>query len=214
MAGSTDENEIIDLWPTKMVRRHLADCVSWNKELVKLVRDLEKKNRSLTTDYLAPDLFNMDHAAVNWLRENLNATVIEYLQHLGIDYPVNWTITGWANVNRFGDYHDPHNHPWSYLSGTYYVKMPTSRETLKSRNDVRPGQITFYDPRQGVNMLSIKNDAYVDPEYTVLPVPGLLMLWPGFVNHFIHPNLSKETRISISFNIVLKWSDDYLPDQS
>jgi len=214
MAGSTDENEIIDLWPTKMVRRHLADSVSWNKELVKLVRDLEKGNRNLTTDYLAPDLFNMDHAAVNWLRENLNATIIEYLQHLGIDYPVNWTITGWANVNRFGDYHDPHNHPWSYLSGTYYVKMPTSRETLKSRSDVRPGQITFYDPRQGVNMLSIKNDAYVDPEYTVLPEPGLLLLWPGFVNHFVHPNLSKETRISISFNIVLKWSDDYLPDQS
>jgi len=25
--------------------------------------------------------------------------------------------------------------------------------------------------------------------------------------------LSKETRISISFNIVLQWSDDYLPEQ-
>jgi len=214
MAGSTDENEIIDLWPTKIVRRHLPDGETWNKGLVKLVRDLEKESRNLTTDYLAPDLFNMDHPAVNWLRENLNATIIEYLSHLGIDYPVNWTITGWANVNRFGDYHDPHNHPWSYLSGTYYVKMPTSRETLKSRSDVRPGHITFYDPRQGVNMLSIKNDAHVDPEYTVLPVPGLILLWPGFVNHFVHPNLSKEARISISFNIVLKWSNDYLPDQS
>ena len=214
MAGTTNENEIVDLWPTKIVRRHLADCETWNKELVKLVRDLEKQNRNLTTDYLAPDLFNMDHAAVNWLRDNLNTAIIEYLSHLGIDYPVNWTITGWASVNRFGDYHDTHNHPWSYLSGTYYVKMPTSRETLKSRNDVRPGQITFYDPRQGVNMQAIKNDPYVDPEYTVLPEPGLMMMWPAFVNHFVHPNLSKETRISISFNIVLKWSDDYLPDQS
>ena len=37
---------------------------------------------------------------------------------------------------------------------------------------------------------------------------------PAFVKHFVHPNLSKQTRISISFNIVLKWSDDYLPDQS
>ena len=109
---------------------------------------------------------------------------------------------------------DPHNHPWSYLSGTYYVKMPTTRETLQSRGDVRPGCITFYDPRQGVNMTAIKNDPYVDPEHTVLPEPGLLLLWPAFVNHFVHPNLSKETRISISFNIVLKWSDDYLPDQS
>ncbi len=213
MADSTDENEIVDLWPTKIVRRHLDDCETWNKQLVKLVRDLEKENRNLTTDYLAPDLFNMDHAAVNWLRDNLNTTIIEYLRHVGIDYPVNWTITGWASVNRFGDYHDPHNHPWSYLSGTYYIKMPTGRENLKSRSDVRPGHITLYDPRQGVNMQAIKNDPYVDPEYTVLPEPGLMMLWPAYIKHFVHPNLSKETRISISYNIVLKWSDDYLPDQ-
>ena len=214
MADPSDsENQILDLWPTKFLRRWIEDCQAWNKELIKLVRELERANKNLTTDYLAPDLFNMDHAAVNWLRENVNATVIEYLRALGIDYAVNWTITGWASVNRFGDYHDAHNHPWSYLSGTYYVKMPASLETLQSRSDVRPGCITFYDPRGGVNMNAIKNDPNVDPEYTVLPEPGLMLLWPAFVNHFVHPNLSKETRISISFNIVLKWSDEYLPDQ-
>ena len=88
-----------------------------------------------------------------------------------------------------------------------------TRETLKSRSDVRPGRITFYDPRQGSNMTAIKNDPNIEPEHTVLPEPGLMLLWPAFVNHFVHPNLSKETRISISFNIVLKWSDEYLPDQ-
>ncbi len=207
------EEPVIDLWPTKIVRRRLDDCEAQNKKLVKLVRDLERENKDLTTDYLAPDLFNRDHPAVNWLRDNVNGTVIEYLKHLGIDYAVNWTITGWASINRFGDYHDTHNHPWSYLSGTYYVKMPATLETLQSRSDVRPGCITLYDPRPGVNMLGIKGDPYVDPEFTVMPEPGLLMMWPGFVNHFVHPNLSKETRISISFNIVLKWSDEYLPDQ-
>ncbi len=214
MADQSDsEDGILDLWPTKFLRRRIEDCESWNKELIKLVRELERANKNLSTDYLAPDLFNMDHAAVNWLRENVNATVIEYLRTLGIDYAVNWTITGWSSVNRFGDYHDAHNHPWSYLSGTYYVKMPATRETLRSRSDVRPGCITFYDPRSGVNMNAIKNDPYVDPEYTVLPEPGLMLLWPAFVNHFVHPNLSKETRVSISFNIVLKWSEEYLPDQ-
>ncbi|MGF1610571.1 MAG: putative 2OG-Fe(II) oxygenase [Kiloniellales bacterium] len=46
------------------------------------------------------------------------------------------------------------------------------------------------------------------------PSPGLLLLWPAFLFHFVHPNLSREPRISISFNVVLKWSDDYLPRQS
>jgi uncharacterized protein (TIGR02466 family) len=214
MADQDDtENGVIDLWPTKILRRRPDGHVTWNKKLIKLIRELERGNKKLTTDYLAPDLFNMDHPAVNWLRECVNATVIEYLSHLGIDYPVNWTITGWPNVNRFGDYHDSHNHPWSYLSGTYYVKMPATRETLRSRSDVRPGCITLYDPRQGVNMLAIKGDPYVDPEHTILPEAGLMLMWPAFVNHFVHPNLSKEPRISISFNIVLQWSDDYLPEQ-
>ena len=214
MADQNDtELGVIDLWPTKIMRRCPDGYETWNKDLIKLIRELERGNKKLTTDYLAPDLFNMDQPAINWLRESVNATVIEYLSHLGIDYPVNWTITGWPNVNRFGDYHDSHNHPWSYLSGTYYVKMPATQETLQSRSDVRPGCITLYDPRPGVNMLAIKNDPYVDPEHTVLPEAGLMLLWPAFVNHFVHPNLSKETRISISFNIVLQWSDDYLPEQ-
>ncbi len=102
---------ITDLWPTRIVHRRVPDCESRNKELIKLVRELERANKNLTTDYLAPDLFNMDQDAVNWLRGEVNGTVIEYLGAIGIDYAVNWTITGWANVNRFGDYHDTHNHP-------------------------------------------------------------------------------------------------------
>jgi len=63
-------------------------------------------------------------------------------------------------------------------------------------------------------MNAIRNDPYVDPEYTVRPEPGMLLMWPAFINHFVHPNLSKTMRVSISFNIMLKWSDHYLPEQA
>lgn len=204
---------IFDLWPTKLVRRHLPDFEEPTQALIKQIRDMERVNRNLTTDYLAPDFFNRDDPAVAWLRDHINATVIDYLRAIGIDYDVKWTIQGWPNVNRLGDYHDAHNHPGSYLSGTYYLKVPESREPMRNRDDLRPSHITFYDPRPGINMNSIAKDPYVDPEYTVLPEPGLLMMWPAFLNHFIHPNLSKETRVTVSFNIVLKWQDHYLPQQ-
>lgn len=97
-----------------------------------------------------------------------------------------------------------------YLSGTYYLKVPEAPKNLSNRSDVRPSYITFYDFRPGINMNSINKDPYVDPEHTILPKTGELLLWPAFLNHFVHPNLSDETRISISFNIILKWSDDYL----
>lgn len=207
------QDGVIDLWPTKIVRRRLPDCEEPNQALIKLIRDLERVNKNLTTDYLAPDFFNRDEPPINWLRDQVNATVIDYLRAIGIGYPVNWTVQGWPNVNRLGDYHDMHNHPGSYLSGTYYLKIPAGKEPMRNRNDVRPSCITFYDPRPMVNMNAIAGDPYIDPEFTVTPEPGLLMMWPGFLNHFVHPNLSKETRVTVSFNIVLKRTDDMVPHQ-
>ncbi len=214
MASEREWHEgFVELWPTVILQRKLGDADGPNRDLLRLINALDREHRDLTTDYLAPDLFNKDDPAVNWLRSQVNQSVIGYLRQVGIDYEVNWTVQGWPNVNRFGDYHDAHNHPRAYLSGTYYVKMPKSREKLKNRSDLRPGCITLYDPRPGINMNAIKSDPYVDPEYTVLPEPGMLLMWPAFINHFVHPNLSKETRVSVSFNIVLKWAEHYLPDQ-
>ena len=208
-----NDQGFVELWPTTFVRRRLDGFEQPTRALIELVRGLERQHRDLTTDYRAPDLFNRDDPPVDWLRTQVNHTVVGYFAHIGMDYPIEWTIQGWSSINRFGDYHDAHNHPRAYLSGTYYAQVPKRREPLTTRGDLRPGCITFYDPRAGVNMTAIKGDPYVDPEYTVAPEPGLLLLWPAFINHFVHPNLSKQARISISFNIMLKWTDDYLPDQ-
>ena len=171
---------------------------------------MEKTDRNVTTNYTENNILNIDHPGTNWLRDSLNKAVISYMAALAIDYTVDWQIHSWPNINRLGDYHDPHNHPHSYLSGTYYLKVPNTKE-IGSRKDSRPNHITLYDPRPGINMNSISKDPYIDPEFTIFPEPGLLMLWPAFLNHFVHPNFSKKTRISISFNIILKWSNQYLP---
>ena len=52
---------------------------------------------------------------------------------------------------------------------------------------------------------------YMDPENTVLLKNGELLFWSAFLNHFVHPKLRQETRVSISFIIILKCLDDYLP---
>ena len=85
-------------------------------------------------------------------------SAIDYCVRAGVNYPIDWSLQGWSNINRLGDYHDPHNHPYAYLSGTYYVRVPESRATADNRSDVRPGCITFYDPRSAVNMTAIKDD--------------------------------------------------------
>ena len=40
---------------------------------------------------------------------------------------------------------------------------------------------------------------------------GDILIWPAFLHHMVHVNLSDTPRISVSFNIVLRWRDSYLP---
>jgi len=201
------------LWPTIFMQASLPGHDLANREIEKVIASLERDNRALTTDYLADNFLLHEHPAVAWLRDCVQQTVMRYLAHIGITYEVEWGVQAWPNVNRFGDYHDPHNHPHAYLSGTYYVAVPKDMETLETRNDVRPGRITFYDPRYGANMTAIRDDPQIEAEHTIEPEPGLILLWPAFINHFVHPNLSKSPRISVSFNVMLKWNESYLPEQ-
>lgn len=201
------------LWPTLLLERELPGYEAANEVLAALVLDLDGERAALTTDYLEGNLLAHPHPALRWLHDCVNKTVIEYFDHVNMGYAINWTIQGWANVNRQGDYHDPHNHPHSYLSGTYYVRVPDTEPVIGTRNDIRSGCISFYDPRGAANMNAIRNDPNIEAEFTVQPRDGLILLWPAFLKHFVHPNLSHEPRISISFNVVLKWSDDYLPNQ-
>lgn len=207
------EDGFVSLWPTMLLKRTLPDAQAANRELTRLIEALDSKHRDLTTDYRSDELFSNDHPAIAWLRECVNVTVRDYFRHLGMDYDIRWSLQAWANINRFGDYHDYHNHPHAYLSGTYYVRIPTEIEKLETRSDLRPGRLTLYDPRACANMTAIKGDPYVEPEYTIEPVAGMIVLWPAFVNHFVHPNLARQPRLSVSFNVILKWSDDYLPSQ-
>jgi uncharacterized protein (TIGR02466 family) len=201
------------LWPTVILQRVIPGHDEPNRALLALVERLEGAHPNLTTDYRADDLLSSDDPAVTWLTECINVSVRDYFRHLGMNYDIQWTLHAWANVNRFGDYHDYHNHPRAYLSGTYYVQVPTRVEKREGRTDLRPGRISLYDPRSTVNMTAIKDDPYVEPEYTVTPEPGLILMWPSFVNHFVHPNLSRQSRVSVSFNVMLAWSDTYLPSQ-
>jgi uncharacterized protein (TIGR02466 family) len=209
-----DNNGFAELWPTTILRRRLPGHEAANVELQRLILEMEAGRQDFTTDYRSGNLLTLENPAVAWLRDCINRTVVDYLKHSGLTYQVNWGLQGWANVNRRGDYHDPHNHPHAYLSGTYYVAVPKAEEKLPdNRPDVRPGAISFYDPRASANMTAIRGDRQIEAEFTHRPQAGDILLWPAFLLHFVHPNLSNEKRVSVSFNATLKWSEEYLPRQ-
>jgi hypothetical protein len=101
-----------------------------------------------------------------------------------------------------------------YLSGIDYLKVPAVSKKFRNLSGVWPSYITSCDLHSIINMNLINIDPYMDPEITVLLKNDDLLMWFAFLNHFVHPKLRQETRVSISFIIILKWSDDYLPKKN
>lgn len=203
--------EFLSLWPTPLMRMALPGAERANPLLAEAIEKLDTERAQLTTDYLAADFFSLDHPAAAWLKDCVNRAVVDFARHQGVDYEMEWRLQAWANVNRFGDYHNLHNHPHAWASGTYYVAVPAPPEAQGRRDDLNPNAVSFFDPRPQANMNAVRGDAQVDPEHRMLPNPGDLLLWPAFLHHLVHPNLSQTARISISFNVVLRWRDAYVP---
>ena len=77
-------------------------------------------------------------------------------------------------------------HPGSWFSGAYYVKVPDNESKY----------LVFEDPIQ------IRNYNQDTPNsYMKKVIEGMLLIFPGWVNHAVPKNDTNEERIVISFNI-------------
>ena len=190
------------LWPTLFMSLELPGSEAANAVLSELFLAQDEATSDLTERYLEQDVFAQPHPAVGWLKQCVTRAVHDYAARSGLDYQPEFDVQGWVNINRAGDYHNLHNHPHSWLSGTYYVAIPKQTGGAH-RSDLNPSAISFFDPRAQANMNAVKGDGQFDPEYRRLPKPGELFLWPSFLHHLVHPNLSDEPRVSVSFNVVL-----------
>ena len=101
----------------------------------------------------------------------------------------------WAIINKGGAANARHHHGNSSLSAAYYVRAPKNS-----------GDIVFYDPRPAPvysHPISNKPNLLNAMSNSISPIEGLLVLFPGYLDHSVNENLSNEERIVISFNISL-----------
>ena len=104
----------------------------------------------------------------------------------------------WANVARAGNYGKPHVHPNSNISGVYYVDADDSPE-----GDVNSGVIELMDPRNRPGMFETEGTLAFDA-YRVRPQSGLLLLFPAWLYHYVHPHQGSTPRICVAFNFTLQ----------
>ena len=105
----------------------------------------------------------------------------------------------WANVNGPGAMNYPHIHPGSVLSGVYYVTLPENSGNLRLIN---PNLFNFVSLESigGVETFT-EGPCLFTTEHTLhKSQSGGLLIFPSHLSHYVLPNLSKQKRISISFN--------------
>lgn len=200
-AGVTPRMAFTGLWPTLLMSRSLPGFEQPTENLAVYIAGQEARERDYTARYQEQRFFSSENRAVRWLKEQIDQTAIAFLRHIGIDRDVAWTLEGWYNTNRYGDHHAPHTHPGAYLSGTYYVRVPPAPESVDDPR-ARPACISFYDPRTGANMITAGPEPDARAVHVVRPSPGMLLMWRSPVQHYVHPNLSEEYRVTISFNLI------------
>lgn len=101
-----------------------------------------------------------------------------------------WKIAIWANVNRAGDYNRVHLHPGATWSGVYYVDAGDP--------GAEGGRLSLMDPSPAAQMTFLTG--LLRPTLEVAPVAGLMVLFPSYLPHMVHPYRGQRPRISIAFN--------------
>ncbi len=195
--------------PTTVMQRQHSDTEGLNVHLLNIIADLESRykdtdqnevnSQTITTmgGYQTPTKVNfldLDNKHIQNFRKNIVMPAIQtYLQHHfkeaadKVDpYP-----NAWANILHKGDWQAPHCHPshGTIASGCYYVKMPKG---LKNPE----GCIEFLTP----NLESWHHGfAY---NRRVEPKEGMIVLFPPWYQHYVHPFKKEDTRAIIAFDVL------------
>ena len=195
------ELDVTPAFPTLIGRLRVPDANAMNDGLRTVVLAEEAKYGSLgrsniggwhsQTDFL--DRPDADVAALTtWIKWAVNK-MVDAAAGFGA-FKGSLSTTAWATICRTGAYHAPHSHPDSAWSGVYYVDAgdPSPGRPLS-------GVLEFLDPRAGVEAVTAPGDPYGEP-VRVLPEAGLLVIFPSWLYHWVHPYTGDTPRIAVAFN--------------
>jgi uncharacterized protein (TIGR02466 family) len=198
------ELEITKAFPSVIGQTRVPDAESMNQELQALILAEEDSYLSLGRSNIGgwhsrPDFLNREEPAVGaltiWVTWAVSRMVDATAGRGAFKGPL--SISAWATICREGAYHAPHSHPDSAWSGVYYVDAGRF-------NPNRPlgGVLEFLDPRVGVEAVSTPGDPYGEP-FRIRPESGLLVVFPSWLYHWVHPYAGQSPRIAVSFNVAL-----------
>lgn len=199
------ELEVTPAFPTFIGRARVPDADALNHGLRTLILAQEAEYASLGRSNIGgwhsrPDFLHRSDpnvaALTSWITWALSRVI---RATTGQDsFKGTLSLSAWATVCRAGAYHAPHSHPDSAWSGVYYVDAGND-----TPDQPLSGILEFLDPRAGVEAVTAPGDPYGEP-FRVRPEAGLLVLFPSWLYHWVHPYAGQTPRVAVSFNAALE----------
>lgn len=188
--SAVEELELLELWPTLILSQTLPGHQPHTERL-----------GALAGSHPEAGVFALEDASVEWLKAHIAHGVNAYLREFGAGDK--WAARGWFEILHTGEYQSLHSRPEAALCGIYMLQGAAADAAAGQRDDLRPGALSFYDPRPAMNMNAINDDPYQRYQQTLPPSPGLLVIWSADLRWFAHPNLAREPLARIAFDIFL-----------
>jgi uncharacterized protein (TIGR02466 family) len=188
--------ESYDLFPTRIWQTHppatSAQRQAWVDEVLALRAASPKPaGRTNRQGWNSENMTVLERPVFAPLRQSIRAACVEALREMGQN-EVAFHLQSWINLHDRGGFNYAHVHEGSLLSGCFYLRVPAGS-----------GKFVFRDPRPGVLHGYVKGavaNGYSDIHLT--PDAGLLVLFPCWIEHYVEPHDSDESRIAIPFNAI------------
>jgi uncharacterized protein (TIGR02466 family) len=202
------QKQIAEAYPTPIGKFHILADEAGPVNAALREEVLRREQSEPTQQYSNVGGWHSKHDLFNWSLpavETLRGWVTEAVQHMVASTAHGKAVRGsiqavaWANVMRHGCFHRIHNHPASAWSGVYYVDPGTP-----AANHSHSGVFEIMDPRPHTEMVPTPGSPF-GQRAIFRPEPGLMLVFPSWLYHFVNPYYGTGARISIAFNIA--WRD-------
>jgi hypothetical protein len=208
--GVGPSGELLLLWSTPIyLCQHNQAASSWDTALKEEIEQRAKGGREFRADWRKSDFMRWEGPGVVGFREYLRFHIEARIAHelpLISSTHLEWNWNGWVNDRTGSAWHAPHIHEKSTLSFIYYVKAPDIHREMAianaGRGEVSDGVLQFLDPRGASPYMSCEViDNVLSSAVRIIPRPGLLVIFPSFLSHFVAPAGKIDRRVSVAGNV-------------
>jgi len=204
-------SELSSAFGTPISIRMVADAERINTGLERAILKRRENGRGNRISNVGgwqslPDLVDWPEAEVKLLMEEVDRSIQlvsglpSFIATRGAKSGnrVAYKAYGWANVNEQGNYNVLHMHPGNQWSVVYYVAAgkPQLEPPMNGRLELR-------DPRPAAEFARMPGFTCGQP-MMIQPQTGLMVVFPAWIEHGVHPYYGEGPRISIAINVALE----------